>query len=109
MINYEKLLKLMGGDHSLADKLIQSFKVNSAELGVHMTELFKRSEYALLSNTAHILKTQAGYLGLKKLHNLCKDIEYYSRNNLSPDDLESRITELRILLDEILSREPFNN
>ncbi len=102
MIDRDKAVALMGGNASLADKLIAAFK---AEVEEHISKLKRALESAAwseLSNQAHMIKTQAGYLGLDDLVNASHELEYATKSQVdaeSASGLVSRVTGLLLLIE----------
>jgi HPt (histidine-containing phosphotransfer) domain-containing protein len=75
MIDKNKLLQLMGGNKSLVDKMILSFRQLIENQIEAMQLAIRDSDFDNLLNQAHILKTQSSYMGLESLQNLSADLE----------------------------------
>jgi len=79
MIDRDKVIMLMGGSESLADKLITAFKEESRKQVPLIKDYFQAADWPMLSNAAHIMKTQAAYLGLDELSETSRMIEYAAK------------------------------
>ena len=105
MIDREKLIEMMDGDDILADKMIQVFK-NSAKTELSkIKEYFELLNFDSLENAAHVMKTQAAYMGLDHLHKLSEDIENQARKRLVSLELERNLNELEVKLKELIHSE----
>jgi len=109
-IDYNRLVELMGGDNRLADRLIQSFKSDAGHNLKLMLSYLESSQFDLLSNTAHVLKTQSGYLGLDELRILCEKIEHECCSAPSTERLNLHMNELSSMIQAVLDAEgPYDN
>ncbi len=99
MIDRTKLLDMMDGDDMMVEKFIKVFKTQVDQQIPLMKTYLKDGNLPLLSNSAHIMKTQTAYLGLDELTLLSQSIEKYADdgkalNVISPlvADLADKLT-----------------
>ncbi len=66
---------MMDGDQVMVDKFIALFKEQVKNQLPLMRAYLESGNYSLLANSAHIMKTQTAYLGLKELYELAHKVE----------------------------------
>ena len=105
MINYDKLLELMGGDHAFAQKMIDSFKADLKQNLEEIRKFHRDDDNDLLSNSAHVLKTQSAYLGVGVMEEKCREIEYGAKTQMPKEELADLIEDLGKLATELLKED----
>ncbi len=101
MIDKQKAIALLGGNESLADKLIAAF---TAEVADHIATLKSSSEngaWSDLSNQAHMIKTQAAYLGLDDLHEISRELEMATKADVEVEPVLRLVTRTIEMLQSI--------
>ena len=95
MIDRAKLLDLLNGNEGLADQFIQSFKTEVMRQLPLMTGYLAEGDMAMLSNAAHVMKTQTAYVGLDELTKIARYIEIESNGSADLTKLESSLRNLK--------------
>ena len=75
MIDIEKLTGMLGGDRELAERFIAAFKAEVRRQLPLMREYLEQGDRPMLSDAAHVMKTQTAYLGLEDLSHIAQLIE----------------------------------
>ena len=75
MIDLQKLLDMMDGDTDLVQKFLDAFKAQVKTQLPLMQQYLDTGNRPMLSNAAHIMKTQTAYLGLDDLTSLSQMVE----------------------------------
>ena len=98
MIDRQKLLDMMDGDPDLVQKFLDAFKSQVTTQLPWMQEYLTTGNRPLLSNTAHVMKTQTAYLGLDDLTALAQMIEHMVD---AGDDLEEVRPHVTLLVEKL--------
>lgn len=100
MIDRERMIEMMDGDAALAEKLIRSFKEQVSRQLPLMRKYLDEGNTAMLSNSAHIMKTQVSYLGLEDVAALAQQLEEKAEHQEMDSaarlfsELEAKVTHL---------------
>ena len=92
----------MGGDHAFAQKMIDSFKEDLKQNLEEVRKFHLEGNNDLLSNSAHVLKTQSAYLGVSEMEEKCREIEYGAKSQMSEEELAVLIEDLGKLAEELM-------
>jgi HPt (histidine-containing phosphotransfer) domain-containing protein len=84
MIDRTKLLELLNGNNGLAQQFIQTFKAETRRQLPLMAAYLEQDDMSMLSNAAHVMKTQTAYIGLEELTKLARFIEEESTGTADP-------------------------
>lgn len=105
MIDKTKLLDMMDGDDAMVEKFIDVFKMQVDKQIPLLKAYLQVGNHALLSNSAHIMKTQTAYLGLDELTSLSKTIEQYSDEGKEISTIAPLVAALEEKLRHIIQEE----
>ena len=105
MIDKDRIVEMMDGDTALAEKLIQSFKEQVSRQLPLMHQYLQDDDRAMLSNSAHIMKTQVSYLGLIDLADIARQIEEGANNAYELSALRPLFTRLESQLTHLINTE----
>ena len=103
MIQKQKLIDLMGGDESMANRFIDLFKSQvPGELNTLDNQVRER-DFEGASVTAHGIKSQCGYLGLEEAAACCLLIEKRAEAEDRAFDFHAAAGRLRNLIEGVLT------
>ena len=102
MIDRDRLAQMMDGDYAIADKFIQSFRRQVEEQIPLLSAYLASNDYQMLANTAHIIKTLAGYMGLRPIVAIAQSLEDEATRGNPTEVLRIQTTQLQSLLSEVL-------
>lgn len=102
MIDRDHVIAMLDGDAEMADRFIQAFKSMAREQLPELERLLLSEDYPGLSNAAHVMKSQTGYVGLQTLSALSEKIEMLAKERSDSDTLTSLVKALTTQLTEIL-------
>jgi HPt (histidine-containing phosphotransfer) domain-containing protein len=105
MIDRTKLLDMMDGDEAMVEKFIDVFKMQVDKQIPLLKAYMQVGNLALLSNSAHIMKTQTAYLGLDELTSLSQTIEQYADEGKEISTIAPLVAALEVKLSRIIQEE----
>ncbi|MCB1530747.1 MAG: Hpt domain-containing protein [Rhodospirillales bacterium] len=76
-------------------KITETFLSNSKEDFAALQTHFSNDDLDATSRAAHKLKSSSGYLGLKHVSNLAKEIEFGAREGKPAEDLAALVQKMR--------------
>ena len=100
-INTKQLNKFMNNDPSRVQRFLDSYWQEVESQFPQMLRQFQAQDWASLSITAHTLKSQSAYLGIKPLHELLYQIEKAADRKKGLDKLPSHFAKLQKLWQQI--------
>ncbi|MEO5571168.1 MAG: Hpt domain-containing protein [Bacteroidia bacterium] len=89
-----------GGNRDKNSKYIKMFLQNAPTLMGSMEENLKKEDWANLKSSAHSLKPQISYMGIKSAEELIKNIERDASEKTNLENISERITTLKNILAE---------
>ena len=102
MIDIEKLTGMLGGDSDLAERFVAAFKAEVQRQLPLMLEYLENGDRSMLSNAAHVMKTQTAYVGLEDLSHIAQLIETQAEQISDLSLLKKPLMELEEKLVSIL-------
>ena len=102
MIDIDKLASMLGGDRELATKFAEAFKAEVRRQLPLMRQYLEEGDRAMLSNAAHVMKTQTAYVGLEDLSHLAQLIETQAEQISDLALLGKPLSELEEKLEQFL-------
>jgi HPt (histidine-containing phosphotransfer) domain-containing protein len=105
MIDRKKLLDMMDGDAEIVAKFLDAFKSQVNRQLPLMNLYLQQGNFSMLSNTAHIMKTQTAYLGLHELSELSGSIEKLADAQAEIEVLQDQVAVLEKQLTQIIQTE----
>lgn len=95
-----KLYEVGGGDKKFVQGMIEIFVDSIPKSLDEIDAAFLQKDYHKISQVAHKIKPNIGYLGMKKLEEIAKEIELMSNEQIiSHDELGAKIYQLRLHLE----------
>ena len=86
---------LTGGDNVKLTKYINMFLKAAPEMLLNLEKYFNEKDWESLRVTAHSLKPQLSYMGIKQLEELIKTIEFNAGHQMQLDKMHEMIAILR--------------
>ena len=103
MIDRDHLAKMFDGDYAIADKFIAAFTERIQIQIPLLKQYLDNKEYSSLSNTAHIIKTQSGYMNLEEISKMAQILERHAAEGAYYDEMISLVNQITEKLSEVLS------
>ena len=105
MIDREKLILMMDGDESMADTFINAF-INQLGIQIPLIRSYSvNADLEMLSNSLHVMKSQASYMGLEEISNACENLEQQLSHGTELHQLNEQIEHVLLKLGEILNHQ----
>lgn len=94
------LTSFAGGDKEKIKKYVNLFLNHAPAMMQTIEQHLSGKDYASLKTTAHALKPQITYMGIKTGEDLIKQIEHHAGENTNLDALPGQIARLKGILDQ---------
>jgi|SRR6185436_12525050 len=100
IIDLTFLNSFTGGNAEKNSKYIKMFLVNAPSLMNSIEENLKKEDWASLKSSAHSLKPQISYMGIKSAEELIKTIERDASEKINLENISDKVSSLRNILEK---------
>jgi HPt (histidine-containing phosphotransfer) domain-containing protein len=100
IIDLTFLNSFTGGNREKNSKYIKMFLQNAPSLMSTIEDNLSKSDWTSLKSSAHSLKPQISYMGIKSAEELIKNIERDAAEKTNLENISDKITSLRNILEK---------
>ncbi len=100
IIDLTFLNSFTGGNREKNAKYIKMFLQNAPSLIGSIEENLKKEDWASMKSSAHSLKPQISYMGIKSAEELIKTIEHDAGEKTNLENISDKITSLKNILEK---------
>lgn len=100
IIDLTFLNSFTGGSQEKNSKYIKMFLLNAPSLMSAIEENLKKEDWSSLKSSAHSLKPQISYMGIKSAEELIKSIEHDASEKINLSTISEKIKSLRDILEK---------